>query len=260
MLSRLLLLSTAVSAIAWGDVATSRLTPETMRAFDQYVKKREGEINRRMEAGGSLWCLENSACRQTVRGNAAFVEGYAGRGLQDIRGGLVHDWMGATFIPGATLDQTLALLRNYNNHKNLFAPEVMDSRVIENKGDDYRVFLKLRKKKILTVILNTEYDVIYRKLDAKRAFSRSYSTKIAEVEDDGGELPAGNDHGFMWRLNAYWRFQERDGGVYVECETISLSRPVPMLLSALISPILKQLPRESLEKTLLATRGALVKR
>jgi hypothetical protein len=241
-------------------MTTTRLSPETTRAFDAYVKRREGEMARRLEVNGALWCLENSGCRTAVRGDAAFVEGYGGRGLQEIRGGLVHDWVGATFIPGTTLEQTLALLRNYANHKNLFAPEVIESRVIDNKGDDYRVYLKLRKKKILTVILNTEYDVIYRKIDAKRAYSRSYSTKVAEVEDDGRELPVGNDHGFMWRLNAYWRFQERDGGVYVECETISLSRPVPSLLSGLMAPILKQLPRESLEKTLLATRGALVKR
>ena len=250
----------ALSLLAPADVAATRLSPETTRAFNDYVKKREGDINRRLEANGSLWCLEHANCRKAVRGEQAFVEGYRGTGLHDIRGGLVHDWIGATFIPGATLDQTLALLRNYPNHKNLFAPEVMDSRVLENHGDDYRVFLQLRKKKILTVILNTEYDVIYRKLDGKRAYSRSYSTKVAEVDGDGHELPAGGDHGFMWRLNAYWRFQERDGGVYVECETISLSRPVPMLLSALIAPILRQLPRESLEKTLLATRGALVKR
>lgn len=260
MFPRLILLLTAVGMIAHADIATTRLTAETARAFDNYVKKREGEINRRLEGEGSLWCLEKSGCRSAVRGASAFIEGHGGGGLHEIRGGLVHDWVGATFIPGATLDQTLALLRNYAEHKNLFAPEVMDSRVIENKGDDFRVFLKLRKKKILTVILNTEYEVIYRKLDAKRAYSRSYSTKVAEVEDDGRELPIGNDHGFMWRLNAYWRFQERDGGVYVECETISLSRPVPMMLTSIMAPILRQLPRESLEKTLLATRSALVKR
>lgn len=260
MLRRLLLLLPASVMLAPADVTTTRLSAETTRAFDAYVKKREGEMERRLGASGPLWCLEHASCRSVVRGDGAFVEGYAGKGLLEIRGGLVHDWAGATFIPGATLDQTLALLRNYANHKNLFAPEVVDSRVLSNSGDDYRVFLKLRKKKVLTVILNTEYDVIYRKLDAKRAYSRSYSTKVAEVEDDGQELPVGNDHGFMWRLNAYWRFQERDGGVYVECETISLSRPVPMLLSALIAPILKQLPRESLERTLLATRGALAKR
>jgi hypothetical protein len=62
----------------------------------------------------------------------------------------------------------------------------------------------------------------------------------------------------MWRLNSYWRFEERDGGVYIECEAISLSRGVPMLLSGLMAPIVRQLPRESLEKTLTATRRALL--
>ena len=255
---RLIVLTLAASVIAPADLTTSRLTAETTRAFDGYVKRRELEIARRQEPAAALWCLEISACRQAAK-SGVYVDGHAGQGLSEIKGGLVHDWVGATFIPGATLDQTLTLLRNYANHKNLFAPEVIESKTLEERGDDYKVFLKIRKKKILTVVLDTEYDVIYRKVGAKRAYSRSYSTKVAEVED-GREYPVGNDHGFMWRLNAYWRFEERDGGVYVECETISLSRPVPFLLTSLMAPILKQLPRESLEKTLLATRDALARR
>jgi len=257
MVPRLTLLLVCVGATAWADIATTRLTPETARAFDAYVKKREAQMARRLEPGGTLWCLERQACRAAVH-DGAFIEGFEGSGISEIKGGLVHDWVGATFVPGAKLDQVLAVLRNYPNHKVLFQPEVVDSRIIEQKGDDYKVYLRLRKKKILTVMLNTEYDVIFRQLDAKRAYSQSRSTKIAEFEE-GREYPVGDDHGFLWRLNAYWRLQEVNGGVYVECETISLSRGVPFMLTTIMSPILKQLPRESLEKTLLATRQALAK-
>ena len=246
-------------SVALADMTTTRLTAETRRAFDSYVKRREVEIERRQLPTESLWCLDQPGCPAALKRDGVFVDGHGGRGLEEIKGGLVHDWVGATFIRGATLDQTLALLRNYANHKTLFAPEVMESKTLDVQGDHYTVYLKLRKKKILTVVLNTEYDVIYRKTGAYRACSRSYSTKVAEVEE-GRELPVGHDHGFMWRLNAYWRFQEQDGGVYVECETISLSRPVPMMLHSIMAPILKQLPRESLEKTLAATRAALEKR
>jgi hypothetical protein len=257
MQRRLISLALLGAVFATADLTTTRLTPETARAFDGYVKRREAEIARRQEPAGALWCLENSACRQPAK-QGVYVEGQGGRGLAEIKGGLVHDWQGATFIPGATLDQTLTLMRNYANHQKLFAPEVMESKTLDVQGDRYKVFMKLRKKKILTVVLNTEYDVVYQKVGAKKAFSRSYSTKVAEVED-GREYPVGDDHGFMWRLNAYWRFEERDGGVYVECETISLSRPVPFMLTSIMAPILKQLPRESLEKTLSAVRGALAK-
>jgi hypothetical protein len=71
-------------------------------------------------------------------------------------------------------------------------------------------------------------------------------------------MPVGNDHGFLWRLDSYWRFEERDGGVYIECEAISLTRDIPTGLAWLIEPIIRQLPQESLVNTLRATRNAVV--
>jgi hypothetical protein len=154
----------------------------------------------------------------------------------------------------------MAGVRNYDNHKNLYRPEVIDSRTLSQQGDNFKIHLRLLKKKILTVVLNTEHDVRYFPLDKTRVHSRSYSTRIQEVDDPGKpaerQLPVGNDHGFLWRLNSYWRFQERDGGVYVECEAISLTRGVPTGFGWLITPIVRDLPRESLTNTLGATRQA----
>jgi hypothetical protein len=70
-------------------------------------------------------------------------------------------------------------------------------------------------------------------------------------------LPPDTGHGFLWRLSSYWRFQEREGGVYVECRAISLTRDVPFGLGWVIEPIIQNLPRESLINTLEATRRAL---
>jgi hypothetical protein len=120
----------------------------------------------------------------------------------------------------------------------------------------------LRKTKVVTVILNTEYDVTYTRLDAGRATSDSRSTRIAEVENAGkpnqSEKAVGNDSGFMWRLNSYWRFQQRDGGVYVQLEAISLTRDIPTGLGWLISPFISSIPKESLVFTLTHTREVLV--
>ncbi len=242
------------------DVATTRLEPHTAREFDQYVKRREAEMQARPTF---LWCDGQPNCLHTVQQNTILVEPRSHRDAHEVRGGLVHDWQGITFVPGAKLDDTLALLRNYDNHKRLYAPEVIDSKVLSRDGDHSRVYLRLRKKKIITVILNTEYDTVFERIDATHGRSKSVSTRITEVESPDTkhehELPPGADHGFMWRLNSYWRFEERDGGVYIECEAISLSRAVPMMVSGLVAPIVRQLPRESLEKTLLATRRALMK-
>ncbi|MEK7751386.1 MAG: hypothetical protein AAB654_05680, partial [Acidobacteriota bacterium] len=140
-------------------------------------------------------------------------------------------------------------------------PEVTDSKLRRRDGDFFQVYLRLRKHKIFTVVLNTEYDITYRRVSPTRVASRSYSTKIAEVEKPGTaseyELPPGDDHGFLWRLHSFWRFEERDGGVYVEFEAVSLTRDVPRFVSAIVTPIVRHLPRESLELTLLNLRRAL---
>jgi hypothetical protein len=241
------------------DVATTRLEPKTTQAFENYVKKREAELQSRPRF---LWCDGRENCLHTLKKHETMVDSHNPKGVLEIPGGLIHDWQGATFVPGGKVNDVLAVLRNFENYKQVYAPEVIDSKVLSSQDDRHRVFLRLRKKKVITVILNTEYETVLERIDATHGKSRSLSTRVTEVIDPESkherEMPPGEDHGFMWRLNSYWRFEERDGGVYIECEAISLSRGVPMLLTGLMAPILRQLPRESLEKTLSATRRALL--
>jgi hypothetical protein len=138
----------------------------------------------------------------------------------------------------------------------------MDSKLISRNGNDFKIEMRLLKKKVITVVLDTYYDVHYTPVDAARWYSRSYSTRIQEVDNAGkpGERlqPAGHDHGFLWKLYTYWRFVERDGGVYVECQAVSLTRDIPTGLGWLIEPIIRQLPKESLVNTLRKTHDALM--
>lgn len=175
--------------------------------------------------------------------------------------GLIHDWIGAVFIPGTTVKETLALIQDYDRHKNIYQPEVIDSVLKSHHGNDFKIYLRLLKKKIITVVLDTNHDVHYLSLDRTRWCCHSHTTRISEVEDAGGPeervLPPDTGHGFLWRLNSYWRFQEKEIGVYAECRAISLTRNVPFGLGWVIEPIIQSLPRESLINTLEATRQAL---
>jgi hypothetical protein len=252
----------ALGVLLWAgpESEVSSVEPETLQAFEKHVKNREAAMRRqRLDGGNFLWTDDVPDRRNRVRGGAVVVEPFGKNGVIKVPDGLVHDWVGAVFVPGARLAATVAAVQNYDRHREFFGPEVVDSRLIERKGNDFRIFLRLVKKKVLTVTLNTEHQVRYFPLDATRVHSRSYSTRISEVEDAGTpkekELSPGEDHGFLWRLNSYWRFQERDGGVYIECEAISLTRGIPMGLGWLIGPIIRDLPRESLENTLKATRA-----
>jgi hypothetical protein len=241
------------------------LNTDAMRAFEQYIGVTETRVEGRVRGRGHfLWIDDERGRRERVRAGEVLVEPFGADQPTEVPGGLVHDWIGAVFIPGTTLDRTLALVQDYDHHKQVYQPEVMDSRLISRNGDHFAVYLRLRKKKLMTVVLDTEHDARYVRLDRARSYSVSRSTRIVEVENAGRPdertLGAGADHGYLWKLNSYWRFVESDGGVYVECEAVSLTRGIPHGLGWLIGPIVTSLPRESLANTLAATRVALAQR
>jgi hypothetical protein len=240
------------------------LKPETLQAFERYIRESEARLEQRvLPAGKFLWVDEEPRRVDRVRQGQLAI---ANRGIQDtfaVPGGLIHDWIGAVFIPGVTLEKTLALIQDYDHNQDNYKPEVLASRLVSRHGNDFQVYMRLMKQNVITVILDTDYDVRYLPLDGGRCYSHAYSTRIAEVQNAGKRderlLPPGKDDGFLWRLYSYWRFQERDGGVFVECEAISLTRGIPGGLGWLIEPIITTLPRESLANTLRETRAALVK-
>jgi len=238
------------------------LKPETVQAFERYIRETEARIEPRLRSADKfLWADEDPRRIAEVRAGQIAIENRRAGDTIPVPGGLIHDWIGVVFIRGVTLAQTLALVQDYDHNQDHYKPEVLASRLVSRHGNDFVVHLRLMKKKVITVILDTDYDVRYSPVDATRCHSRAYSRRIAEVEHPGEPdehmLPPGKDHGFLWRLNSYWRFQERDGGVYVECEAISLTRTIPAGLGWLIEPIVKSLPRESLANTLRETRAAL---
>jgi hypothetical protein len=241
--------------------ATTQLKSRTVEAFEDYIRAAETRVQQRVKGPAFLWADDSAERSRQIRQGQVMAVSLTGKNPQSVPDGLVHDWIGAVFIPGATLEKTLAMVEDYNSHKNIYKPEMIDSKLLSRSGNDFKIYLRLLKKKVITVVLNTEYDVRYSSIDRTRAHSRSYSTKIAEVENAGKrnerELPPGNDHGFLWRLYSYWRFQERDGGVWVECQAISLTRNVPTGLGWLIEPIIRDLPKESIINALEKTRAAL---
>ena len=175
---------------------------------------------------------------------------------------LIHHWISAAFIPCVTLQQTLELVQDYNRHQDIYRPEVVRSKLLSHNGDDFKIFYRLRKKKVITVTLDTDHDVHYTLLSAQRSVSRSYTTRIQEVADADTsqeyEKPVGNDGGFLWRLYSYWRFEEKEGGVYIECESISLTRDIPFVVSWIVKPFVTDIPKESLQATMGSTRRALL--
>lgn len=253
-------MTAAMGAVA-GQAQAAELRASTSRAFDDYIHKRERRLAEERLSPGSpqfLWLDGRAERRAAAREGRVAIEAAQKKNPIDAPDGLIHDWAAGVFIPSASLALVLARVQDYDHHKRFYAPEVMDSKLLRRQGDRFHIYYRLMKKKVITAVLNSEHTVQYYNLGEGRAHSRSYSTKIAEVESPGErsekELPPGGGHGFLWRLNSYWRFAERDGGVYVECEAVSLTRGIPFGLGWMVEPIIRDLPQESLEKTLQATR------
>jgi hypothetical protein len=139
---------------------------------------------------------------------------------------------------------------------------VLRSKILEHNGNNFKTHVRFLKKKVLTAVTDTEHEVRYFPLDAARIHSRTWTTRVQQVENHGEKneklLPPGDDDGYLWQLNTWWRFQEKDGGVYVQCEAVTLSRDIPTGLGWLIGPFVKSIPKDSIQFTLDTTRKAVL--
>jgi len=248
-----------------GRAAAAELSREASTAFERYIRQAEARIEAQVEHGDGFLFATTAERRRTLRQGTILTEAQIKihRGELKVRSGLIHDWAGAMFIPNAQVRDVLGLVQAYDRHSEIYRPEVIRSRILSKNGGDFRVAMRLLKKKVQVVaVFDTEHAVHYEQRDENRWWSRSRSTRIAEIVDPGTAservLAPGTGHGYLWRINSYWTFQELDGGTYVECEAISLTRDVPRGAAWFIEPIIRTLPRESLANTLQATRQAVV--
>lgn len=250
----------ALATLVAFPAGAAEVKPATLDAFDQYIRQTE---TRMAAAKTFLWADESPGRAQRIRQGEIVVAPFNSKPDIKVKDGLIHDWVGSVFIPGASMAKVLRMVQDYDHHKEVYKPEVIDSKLLSRQGNDFHIYLRVLKKKVVTVVMNTEHEVKYSQVDAQRWRSDSRTTKITEVENPGKknerELPPDTGEGFLWRLDSFWRFEERDGGVWLECQAISLTRDVPTGLGWLIEPIIRNLPKESLESTLRLTRAALTK-
>jgi hypothetical protein len=262
--------STAQSASP-ANPAPAKLRSETIAAFDRYVLLTEERNEAELKRGSALLWIDSLSTAQRSEAYDALKRGEVqvhqlstlenGRPLV-CPGGMIHNWVGVVFVPGAKLDDVLAILKDYDHQSTYYSPDVERSKIESHEGDHLRVFLRFRRHKVITVVLNTEHDVRYFHDAPGRAHSRSSAVRIAEVENPGKsderEKQPGDDGGFLWRMETWWRMEERDGGVYVQSEAASLTRDIPTGLGWLVGPFVTSIPKETLVFTLDATRKAVM--
>jgi hypothetical protein len=184
----------------------------------------------------------------------------AGGGLP---GALLHHWRGTAFIPGGKADDFERILKDFRSYPQRFSPQVVQANVLAQRGDDLQVSMRVRQKHVITVVMDTKYDVTFGRLDSRHGYSSSKSLSITEIHSPGTAeerpMTSREEHGFLWRMNTYWSYEELDDGIYIQIESLSLSRSVPFGLGWVIGPYVESVPRESLEFTLRAACNAMRK-
>jgi hypothetical protein len=263
----------------------TELKPKTRAAFDHYVKVAETRIQSELDAAskGAPFLdfeLKDAAQQKQIReqlqrGETVIEkvdERENGRSIAEAPSGLIHHWRATIFIPGADMKSTVALIQDYDHHKDIYKPQVIASKLLSKSIPDpakpldgtFKAYLRFYTKKVLSATLNTEHVAQYTTLTPTRAIEASHTTRVAEVDDAGTpkehEKPVGDDNGYLWALNSYWRLEQKDGGTYVQCEAISLTRDVPTGLGWLIKPLITEVPRESLHTTLDQTRAFMMRK
>jgi len=254
--SGLVLLSLVFTAQA------AELKPETVKAWQEYVQSATAGMQEHLRPESRFLKIEeNQDWVNRVRTGEILVLPGGSPSLKKVPSGLIHDWLGAAFIAHARLNDVLSAVRDYDRYEDFYRPTVIDSRSLSRSGHGDRFSMVLMNKSLfLKTALDGDYQCSYVRVSDRRSYSVSETTRIQEIENygepDQRALHEDEGHGFIWRLFSITRFEERDGGVYIELEAIALSRDIPISLRWVVDPIVRRISRNSLTTSLRQTEGA----
>ena len=259
------------TVLLWGsDVPAAVLQASTIKAWDRYYQWANARVDRELSDPSRFLNMdflpagEKAELQRRLAAGEVVIKRLSGivpPGTEfQVPEAEIHHWWGCILVPGIKLDELMKFLQDYDHHAGKFA-DVEKSKLLLRDGDLFRFFFRLnRTKAFVTVHYHTEQECVYKSQGPGRVSSRSIATKIAELDNPGTpkeqEKPPGNDRGFLWRLVSWWRFQQTEKGVIVECESASLSRDIPLIVKLIpgVAAYIRSTPKESLESVLASIR------
>jgi hypothetical protein len=252
-----------LTIVAGPSCAMGEPSPAAVAAFNAYINPVESRLARQHQSRNDFLARLTAQDEKRLQQGELIIEPITPLTGSPLPGALLHDWRGTAFVAGAKVADFERLMRDIAAYPQHFSPQVLQARVLMQQGDHLQAMMRVRQKHILTVVMDTSYDITFGRLDEPHGYSISRSTKISEIGSPGTSdehvLSADEEHGFLWRLNTYWSYEERDGGLYMQIESVSLTRSVPTGLNWVVQPFIEKIPRESLEFTLRSTCNALRK-
>lgn len=254
----------AVLLFITGSVASNaaELNRETLARWNEYVEAQTARLAESSRAGSFLWS-DRSADRIRRLHNGEILAAPMGDNPKVIPNALIHHWIGAIFLPDTTLDNVVTLVRDYGRYREFYAPAVVDSKLLRHVDTEDSFSLRmLNKAALASIALSVDFESSYTRLSDDRMYSVGYSTRIREIErygqTDQHEMPPDTGHGFIWRLYNVARFEQRDGGVFVELEAVALSRDIPAALRWVVNPVVRRVSKSSMLVSLQKTQEAVV--
>jgi hypothetical protein len=258
----LTLLSVAAAPL-W---AVAEPAPAAVAAYNSYIGSVESRLAQQhhTQSGFLASLTSDPQTEMRLRRGEFVIEKLTPVDGAALPGAMLHHWRGTAFVPGAKAADFERLMRNFSAYPQIYSPQVLQAKVLTQQGDYFQAKMRVRQRHVLTVVMDTTYEITFGRLDLQRGYSISRSTQVSEIDAPGTHaeraLNASEEHGFLWRLNTYWSYEDRDGGLYMQIESVSLTRSLPNGLGWAIGPFVESVPRESLEFTLRSTCNALRRR
>lgn len=255
-------LTTSLFLLAPAGSKAAELKQETVQAWDTYIETANARMAQRTGHITFLWVDETPERVRRVRGGEIVVSPVGEHNPKNVPHGLIHDWIGAAFIPETTINELLTVVRDYGHYKEFYKPTVIESKPVSRVGTDEDRFsmVMLNKSLFLKMALEGEYYSSFHQVEEKRWYSVARATRVQQIErygqPDEHKLPVGEGNGYIWRLCSFTRYEERDGGVYVELEAIALSRNIPVEARLVAEPIVRRVSKSALVTSLKQTSEA----
>jgi hypothetical protein len=110
-------------------VNAAELQQQTLKAWNAYVQDANFRMQQRLRPGGHfLWIDEKADWSSRVRSGEILVSLAGPHIPKRVPSGLIHDLIGAAFIPNATINEVMSVCRDYGRYKDLYRPMVIDSK------------------------------------------------------------------------------------------------------------------------------------
>jgi hypothetical protein len=247
-------------ALSVGQAAS--LKPEAAKAWEDYVESASGSIRERANAtAGFLQIDATPAVAAKVHRGEIVVSPAAAHIPKRVPSGLIHDWIGSAFLANTTIKDVVTIVRDYPKYTEVYAPHVLESKVIST-GETMDLFsaVLINKSVLSKTALDCDYETTFVRVDGRRMYSITQAKRIREIADYGTPkqhtLPEGEGSGLIWRLYSVSRFEEREDGLFIETEAMALSREIPSALRLVVEPVVRRVSRDALETALRQTANA----